>query len=118
MSNDDQGGKIAYDDVASLVNNAVMQSKGVYKLTGGLTDSIPLGLLGIDNAGKGIKISKNDDGLVLDLHVIVEYETKIPHLAWEIQAAVKESIETATQQKVAAVNIHVQGVHLPGEEED
>ena len=32
--------------------------------------------------------------------------------------AVKNEIESETEQKVSAVNIHVQGVHLPGEEEE
>ena len=119
MPNDEQGsGKSPYDVIASMAGTAVLKNECVYELAGGLTDSLSLSILGKDSAGKGIKISRNDDGLDLDIHIIVEFETKIPQLAWEIQAAVKEAVEAETEQHISAVNIHVQGVHLPGEEEE
>ena len=40
----------------------------------------------------------------------------IPSVAWEIQEHVKKEVESMTELPVAAVNIHVQGVHMPEEE--
>lgn len=54
----------------------------------------------------------------LDIYVIVEYGVRIPQLAWEIQSCVKKEIESITDEKVKEVNIHVQGVDLPGEEDE
>ena len=45
----------------------------------------------------------------------VDFGSKIPQLAWDIQNSVKEAVETITQQTVKAVNIHVQGVMMPQE---
>lgn len=117
MPNDEQNGsKIAYDEIAPFVGASVLKNKKVYNLSGSFTDSIPL--IGKDSSSKGIKISKGEEGLIIDINIIVEYEAKIPQLAWELQSAVKNEIESETEQKVSAVNIHVQGVHLPGEEEE
>lgn len=44
-------------------------------------------------------------------------EVKIPAVAWEVQVNVKNEVEQMTGLSVTAVNIHVQGVHLPDEEE-
>lgn len=109
--------KISDDVITVCAAKATAGVSGVYELAGGLTENLSKNILGIDPSGKGVKLSRNDDGLVLDIYIIVEYMTKIPQLAWEIQGIVKKEIEAITDLTVLAVNIHVQGVHLPGEEE-
>jgi uncharacterized alkaline shock family protein YloU len=42
--------------------------------------------------------------------VIVTYGCKIPQVAWDIQDNVKNEIQSMTNQKLNAVNIHVEGV--------
>ena len=64
---------------------------------------------------KGIKISQSDEGITIDIYVIVEYGVKIPAVAWDIQENVKKEVEDITDFPVKAVNIHVQGVRLKGE---
>ena len=108
--------KISDDVITVCAAGAVTGVKGVYALTGGLTDSLSKNILGIEPGGKGIKLSRDDDKLSLDVYVIVEYKVKIPQLAWEIQSTVKKELEAITDLTVKEVNIHVQGVHLPGEE--
>ncbi|MCG8542027.1 MAG: Asp23/Gls24 family envelope stress response protein, partial [Clostridia bacterium] len=54
---------------------------------------------------------------VIDLNVIVEYGIKIPDVAWKVQENVKSAIETMTGLRVVEVNIHVQGVYIPKQEE-
>ena len=90
---------------------------GVHELTGSLTDSISKNILGKESSGKGIRLTRSDEGLILDVYVIVEYKVKIPQLAWEIQGTVKREVEAMTGLPVLEVNIHVQGVNVPGEED-
>ena len=94
-----------------------MQIEGVCQLAGGFTDNLSINILGKEPEGKGIKLSRDEEGLVLDVYVIVAYKVKIPQLAWDIQSSVKNEIESVTGLKVKEVNIHVQGVSLPGEED-
>ncbi len=47
----------------------------------------------------------------IDVNIIVEYGTRIPDIAFEIQNRVKTSVENMTGIKVEEVNVHVQGVN-------
>ena len=111
--------KISDDVIISSAANTTLAIDGVYELTatGGITDSISKNILGKETTGKGVKVFREEEGLILDIYIIVEYKVKIPQLAWEIQGTVKREIESITDLNVLEVNIHVQGVHLPGEEE-
>lgn len=67
------------------------------------------------NHEREIKLSKDKEGFILDVFIDADFGVKIPQLAWDIQNSVKEAVESTTQQKVKAVNIHVQGVMMPQE---
>lgn len=118
MSHEQLGAvKISDEAITAYAASVVLGIDGVHKLTGGLTDSISKNILGKESSGKGVKLTRNDDGLIFDIYVIVEYKVKIPQLAWEIQGSIKRKIEAMTELSVLEVNIHVQGVNLPGEED-
>lgn len=65
---------------------------------------------------KGIKIGQSEEGLLIDLYIIVDYGIKIPEVAWNLQEKVKKDTEKSLDQKIQKVNIHVQGVHFAEEE--
>lgn len=67
------------------------------------------------NQEKGIKISGDPEGFVIDIYIIADFGVKIPQLAWDIQNSVKEAVIAATKMAVKAVNIHIQGVMMPRE---
>ena len=52
----------------------------------------------------------------IDVNIIVEYGSRIPDVAFEIQNRVKKSVENMTGLKVAEVNVHVQGVKTERED--
>jgi len=43
---------------------------------------------------------------------VVEYGVSIPEVAFSVQEAVKEAIESMTGLKVVEANVHVQGVNF------
>lgn len=104
--------KIADEVIAVCVLNSALKTKGVYGLSGGLTDSLSKNLLGKDPLYKGIKINQSEEGVVIDISVIVDYGIKIPDVAWNIQENVKNEVESIIEITVDAVNIHVTGVHF------
>ena len=48
----------------------------------------------------------------------MEYGSRIPDVAYEIQTRVKKSVENMTGLKVSEVNVHVQGVKTEKEVEE
>lgn len=70
------------------------------------------GLSGIESGEKGVRMSRDKTGLTFDLYLKVRYGEQIPVLAWNIQKSVKSTLREMTDEKIKAVNIHIQGVDL------
>lgn len=108
--------KIADDVVAVIAGVAVSEVQGVYEMSGGFAGGISEVLSGKKNLAKGIKVEVANKEAKIDVNIIVEYGTRIPDVAFEIQNRVKKSVETMTGLKVLEVNVHVQGVNTNVEE--
>ncbi len=105
--------RISDEVIAVCAVNATLKTEGVANLSGGFSNALSKNILGKELMSKGVKVSQSDDGVTVDVHIIVKYHTKIPAVAWEIQENVKNEIQSMTDLKVRAVNIHVQGVEIP-----
>ena len=103
--------KIADDVVAVIAGVAVSEVQGVYEMSGGFAGGISEVLSGKKNLAKGIKVEINEKTTKIDVNIIVEYGTRKPDVAFEIQNKVKKAVETMTGLTVSEVNVHVQGVN-------
>jgi len=107
--------KIADEIIIICAVNATLKTKGVAELQPVFSDNFSKNFFNKDPLYRGVKVSQNDDGVSIDIYVIVEYGVKIPAVAWDIQENVKKEVEGMTVLPVKAVNIHVQGVRMAGE---
>jgi len=114
--NQESGIRIADDVVAVIAGIAVSEVKGVSGMSGGFAGGISEVFSGKKNMAKGIKVEMDDKETKIDVNIIVEYGTRIPDVAFEIQNRVKKSVETMTGLRVVSVNVHVQGVKTDVEE--
>lgn len=112
MNNEEKIGsiKIADEVIATCAMNATNRTEGVADLSAGITDTLSKNILGKTSLYKGIKIVQEDQGVTVDIHIVVDYGVKIPEVAWNVQENVKKEIESITGLKIKAVNIFVQGV--------
>ncbi len=109
--------KIADDVIAICTMNATLKTQGVAGLSGVFYDNFSKNIFGKEPLYKGIKVNQSDEGISIDIYIVVEYGIKIPEVAWDIQENVKKEVEAMTEAVVKAVNIHVQGVHFTDEED-
>lgn len=118
MANEHRNGTIKFSDevIAVCAANATLKTKGVADLAGDFTNLLSKSILGKELLSKGVKVSQTDEGVIVDVFVIVEYKVNIPSVAWDIQEHVKNEIVEMTELKVSAVNINIQGVQFPEEE--
>lgn len=108
--------KIADDVVAVIAGKAVTDVQGVYSMAGGIAGGISEVLSGKKNFSKGIKVEVGEKETKIDVNIIVEYGSRIPDIAFEIQNRVKKAVENMTGLKVVEVNVHVQGVKTIGDD--
>ncbi len=106
----ENGIEISNDVIAVIAGVAVSEVQGVASMSGGFAGGITEVLSGKKNMAKGIKVEKTDNKAKIDVNIIVEYGSRIPDVAYEIQNRVKKAVEGMTGFKVEEVNVHVQGV--------
>ncbi len=111
IKTENEGIKISNDVVAVIAGVAVSEVQGVSGMAGGFAGGITEVLSGKKNLAKGIKVDIEEEKVKIDVNIIVEYGSRIPDVAFEIQNRVKKSVEGMTGLKVEEVNVHVQGVN-------
>ncbi len=92
---------ISEDVLASIAAGAAAEVEGI----GGL-----MTLNTKKTAGKGVRLTMDEDKAIIDLYVLVRYGYAIPEVASRIQDAVTGEVEAMTGFPVSAVNVHVGGV--------
>lgn len=107
-----EGIRIANDVIAAIANKAASEVPGVFSMSGGISDVFG------KKMSKGIKVDAGEKNTKIDVNIIVEYGARIPEIAYEIQNRVKKAVESMTGLKVLEVNVHVQGVNLPEEDDN
>ena len=106
---------ISDEVVAVIASLAASEVKGVVGMVSNMASGIAE-LLGKKNLSKGVKITKDEAGVKLDLSIIVEYGAKIPDVAWDVQDKVKNEVESMTGLDIAMVNVSVDSVNVPASE--
>ena len=108
---ENEGIQIANDVIAVIAGVAVSEVPGVSGMAGGFAGGISEVLSGKKNLAKGIKVEATETQAKIDVNIIVEYGSRIPDVAFEIQNRVKKAVESMTGLNVEEVNVHVQGVN-------
>ena len=108
--------RIADEVVSIIAGLAATEIDGIAGMSGGLVGGIAE-MLGRKNFSKGVKVEVGEREAAIDLYIIVKYGVRIPDVALAAQENIKQAIENMTGLSVVEVNVHVQGVNFPEEEE-
>jgi uncharacterized alkaline shock family protein YloU len=96
--------------VSTLAARLAADCEGVAGMSGrGLRDGIAE-LLNRDNFERGVDLSLEEDGIRLDLFVIVEHGVRVLEVAHALMAAVAAGLEEHLGVRVLEVNVNVQGI--------
>ncbi|MGW1638523.1 Asp23/Gls24 family envelope stress response protein [Streptomyces lavendulae] len=116
-------GKTSIADVvvAKVAGLAAREIPGVHDMGGGLSrtlgavrDRVPGGR---PNVGRGVKVEVGERQTAIDLDLVVEYGVSIAEVAADVRENVITAVERITGLEVVEVNIAVNDVHLPGDED-
>ena len=109
--------RIADEVVSIIAGLAATEIDGIAGMSGGLVGGIAE-MLGRKNFSKGVKVEVGEREAAIDLYIIVKYGVRIPDIALAAQENIKQAIENMTGLSVVEVNVHVQGVSFPEEDEE
>lgn len=107
-------GNIHYSEevLAKIVGLSTMECYGVVGMVSKNATEGLWELMRIENLSKGVKLRFNEDKLLIELYVMVEYGTKISVIANNIIQKVRYSVENFTGLKVSSVTVNVQAVRV------
>ncbi len=100
--------------VAGLAASAVLECYGVVgmarrTLINGLDE-----ILKREHYRRGVEVKVEDQRIVIDLYVVLEYGVRISEVAHNIMENVKFRVEKALGLPIEAINVHVQGLRVNG----
>ena len=97
--------------IAAIAHQAVLKSYGVVGLAPkNLMSGIARALA--KDPAEGIEVRYDEDGIEIDLHIIVEYGTRITAVANSAANLVRYHVEKTVGLPVKAVNVHVRGLRV------
>ncbi|MFI6046782.1 Asp23/Gls24 family envelope stress response protein [Nocardia sp. NPDC051321] len=127
----DKNSKLASDQGTTSIADIVVQKvaglaarevRGVHDLGGGaarafgaIRDRIPGASASI---GQGVSVEVGETQAAVDLELVVEYGVAIAELARAVRRNVINAIEQMTGLDVVEVNINVNDVYIPGDDDE
>ena len=112
---------IAVGVVEKIAGMAAREIDGIHALGSGsrgfgaVRERVPGGR---PNVSRGVKAEVGEKQAALDIDLIVEYGVPIRRLAAAVRSHVIEAVERTTGLQVVEVNIAVNDVHLPDEQDE
>ncbi|MFF1595358.1 Asp23/Gls24 family envelope stress response protein [Streptomyces sp. NPDC058286] len=113
---------IADSEVAKIAAMATREVPGIHSLGSGMAralgsvrDRVPGTRSGIS---RGVSVEVGERQAAIDLDVVVDYGVSIVDVAGEVRTDVITAVERMTGLEVVEVNIAVDDVHLPDDEEE
>ena len=102
---------ISPNAIASIAYRATLESYGVVglaprNLAEGLAHTIT------HEPTRGVSVRFDGELIDIDIHVIIEYGTRITSVANSVANTVRFHVEKALGLKVSAVNVHVAGLRV------
>jgi len=114
---------IADSVVAKIAGIACREIPGVFNMgTGGaralgaLRERLP-GSSSTSTAGQGVNVEVGERQAAVDLDVVLEYGVPIVDVAQSIRNNVANSVERMTGLEVTEVNVYVDDVHVPQDDQ-
>lgn len=114
--------RIADGVVAKIAGMATREIPGIHRLGAGMARAVGAvrervpGTSG-GSVTSGVKVEVGERQAAVDLDVVVEYGTSIAEVTGDVRTNVIGAVERMTGLEVVEVNIAVNDVHLPDEEE-
>src|SRR5512147_3236140 len=102
---------ISPNAVATIAYHAVLESYGVVGLAPkNIADGIVKSIT--RDPSKGVTVQYNGEDIDIEVHIIVEYGTRINSVAESVVNTVRYHVEKALGLKVNTINVHVAGLRV------
>ena len=104
------------DEVISIIaGTAAAETEGVSLPSSAPVSSVK-GFFGKKNQSKGVKVTVEENTVLIEIEVVVKFGINIKNACEEVQQKVKNAVETMTGLTVSGVNINVTAIMVEKEQ--
>ncbi|WIA96206.1 MULTISPECIES: Asp23/Gls24 family envelope stress response protein [unclassified Curtobacterium] len=115
-------GKTTIDDtvVSKVAGIAAREVNGVHSLGNGAARAIGAlrDKIGQRDYGQGVKVEVGEKQVAADVVIVAEYPVSLQQVADGVRSAVARALTQIVGMEVAEVNVTVQDVYIPGDDDD
>jgi uncharacterized alkaline shock family protein YloU len=115
-------GKTVIDDtvVSKVAGIAAREVNGVHSLGGGAARAIGAirDTIGQRDLSQGVKVEVGEKQVAADITIVAEYPVELQQVAEGVRSSVSRALEQIVGMEVAEVNVTIQDVHIPGDDDD
>lgn len=111
---ENENGNITIDNevIAQFAGHAALDCFGIVGMASiSVKDGLAKLLKG-DNVSRGVSVNIDEDGIVINFHIIVAYGVNIKTVVNNLISTVKYQVEDYTDMSVKKINVYVEGVRV------
>ena len=111
---------IADSVISKVAGIAAREVPGVYALGGGAARAFGAirDVIGSTDLSQGVRVEVGETQVAADVTIVVEYPTPMNAVAEQVRSAVAQAIEQLVGMQVAEINVAINDVHIPGDDDD
>ena len=111
---------IADSVISKVAGIAAREVPGVFALGGGAARAFGAirDVIGSTDLSQGVRVEVGETQVAADVTIVVEYPTPMNAVAEQVRAAVAQAIVELVGMEVAEVNVAINDVHIPGDDDD
>lgn len=103
---------IANDVLADLAGYAALESYGVVGMASPTLREGVAQLLPAQKLRKGVQVSSAEDGVSVDLYVVIEHGTQLAEVSHNLASRVRYVLTDVADVPVASIEVHVMGMKV------
>lgn len=101
---------IADEVIEQIAGAAASGIYGVKNMGSKNTIDTIAGLVRRDNPSKGVKVVRKDEGLIINIHILIDYGVNMQAVGDNVIERVKYTVEKMTGETVDKVIINIDGI--------
>jgi Uncharacterized protein conserved in bacteria len=103
--------EISPEVIEIIAGLAAMEVAGIATMHGSFASGMVDKLSG-RKYSKGVKVDLTDDGIIIDVHLTVNFGVSVPDVAENVQENIARALKKMTALDVEKINIHVVGIQF------
>jgi len=107
--------EIAPEVIEVITGIAASEVDGISSMRGNFATGV-VERFGKKSHTKGVKVELTENGVLIDLYVVLIFGVSIPKVAQQLQTNIRQTLKNMTALEIAEINVHVVGIQMDTKE--